>query len=43
VFNATNRPNFQVPVFLLDRTDVGRVTATANEGREFQFALRFYF
>jgi hypothetical protein len=43
IFNATNRPNFQVPVFLLDRTDVGRVTATANEGREFQFALRLYF
>ena len=43
IFNATNRANFQVPVFLLDRTDVGRVTTTANEGREFQFALRLYF
>jgi len=43
IFNVTNRSNFQVPVFLLDRTDVGRVTATANEGRELQFALRLYF
>ncbi len=43
IFNLTNRPNFQVPVFLLDRTDVGRVTATANEGREFQLAFRLYF
>jgi Carboxypeptidase regulatory-like domain/TonB-dependent Receptor Plug Domain len=43
VFNALNHPNFQVPVFLLDRSDVGQVTSTANEGREFQFALKLLF
>lgn len=42
-FNVLNHPNFQVPVFLLDRSDVGRFTATANEGREFQFALKLLF
>ncbi len=42
-FNAFNHVNYQVPVFLLDRTDVGRVTATANPAREWQFALRFLF
>lgn len=42
-FNGFNHPNFQVPVFLLDRSDVGRVTLTANEGREFQFALKLVF
>ncbi|HEY2931688.1 MAG TPA: hypothetical protein VGK99_08055 [Acidobacteriota bacterium] len=42
-FNAFNHPNFQVPVFLLDRSNVGQVTQTANEGREFQFALKFLF
>jgi hypothetical protein len=42
-FNTLNHPNFQVPVFLLDRSDVGNVTSTANEGRELQFALRLSF
>ncbi len=42
-FNVFNHPNFQLPVFFLDRTDVGRVTATANEGRELQFALKLIF
>ena len=42
-FNAFNHPNFQIPVFLLDRTDAGRVNHTANEGREFQFALKLIF
>ncbi len=42
-FNLLNHANYQVPVFLLDRTDVGRVTATANEAREWQFALRVLF
>jgi hypothetical protein len=42
-FNVLNHPNFQVPQFLLDNSNVGRVTATANEGREFQFALRLFF
>lgn len=42
-FNILNHPNFQVPVFLLDRSDVGRFTATANEGREFQFAVKVLF
>jgi hypothetical protein len=42
-FNALNTVNYQLPVFLLDRTDVGRVTATANDAREWQFALRVMF
>ncbi len=42
-FNVLNHPNFQLPVFFLDRTDVGQVTATANEGRELQFALKLIF
>lgn len=42
-FNAFNHPNFQIPVNFLDRTDVGRVTITANEGREWQFALKLIF
>jgi len=42
-FNAFNHPNFQVPVFLLDRSNVGQVTSTANEGREFQFVLKLLF
>jgi outer membrane receptor protein involved in Fe transport len=42
-FNILNHPNFQVPVFLLDNSNVARVTSTANEGREFQFALRLFF
>jgi hypothetical protein len=43
VFNALNHPNFQVPVFLLDRTNVGQLTSTANENREFQLALKLLF
>ncbi len=42
-FNVFNHPNFQVPVFFLDRTDVGRVTSTANENRELQFAVKLLF
>ena len=42
-FNVFNITNFQVPVFLLDRSDVGTYTATANEGREWQFALKLLF
>lgn len=42
-FNVFNHPNFQVPVFFLDRADVARVTATANEGRELQFAIKLLF
>jgi carboxypeptidase family protein len=42
-FNVFNTTNFQVPVFLLDRTDVGTYTSTANEAREWQFALKFLF
>jgi hypothetical protein len=42
-FNVFNHANYQVPVFLLDRSDVGRVTATANETREWQFAVRVLF
>lgn len=42
-FNLLNTANFQVPVFLLDRSDVGTYTATANEAREWQFALKLLF
>jgi hypothetical protein len=42
-FNAFNHPNFQIPINLLDNSNVGRVTSTANEGREFQFALKLLF
>jgi hypothetical protein len=42
-FNVLNHPNFQVPVFFLDRADVGRVTSTSNEGRELQFAIKLLF
>ena len=43
VFNLLNTANFQVPVFLLDRSDVGTYTSTANEAREWQFALKLLF
>ncbi|MFH4146404.1 hypothetical protein WAI91_20825, partial [Acinetobacter baumannii] len=39
-FNVTNHPNFQIPVFRLDLSNVGQATQTANEGRELQFALK---
>jgi len=42
-FNVMNHPNYQLPVFLLDRSDAGRVTATANQAREWQFAIRIIF
>ncbi len=42
-FNAFNHPNFQIPVNFLDDSDVGRVRITANEGREWQFALKLIF
>lgn len=42
-FNVLNHPNFQVPEFRLDFPNVGQFTATANEGREFQFALKLIF
>lgn len=42
-FNVTNHPNFQIPVFRLDLSNVGQVTQTANEGRELQFALKLLF
>jgi hypothetical protein len=43
VFNLLNTANFQVPVFLLDRSDVGTYTSTANEAREWQFAVKLLF
>ncbi len=43
VFNVFNNTNFQVPVFLLDASNVGTYTQTANENREMQFALKFLF
>lgn len=42
-FNVFNTPNYQVPVFFLDASNVGRVTQTATEGREFQFAVKLLF
>jgi hypothetical protein len=42
-FNVLNHPNFQVPVFFIDRADVGQVTSTSNEGRELQFAIKLLF
>jgi hypothetical protein len=42
-FNLLNTANFQVPVFLLDSSNVGRYTSTANEAREWQFALKVLF
>ncbi|MCP9496733.1 MAG: hypothetical protein MSG64_20040, partial [Pyrinomonadaceae bacterium MAG19_C2-C3] len=42
-FNVFNHPNFQVPVFQLDRTNVGQVTTQANENRELQFAVKLLF
>jgi glutaredoxin len=42
-FNLFNTPNYQVPVFRLDNSNVGRVTQTATEGREFQFAVKLLF
>jgi hypothetical protein len=42
-FNVLNRRNYQVPVFLLDRSDVGRVTATESDARQLQIAARLEF
>jgi outer membrane receptor protein involved in Fe transport len=42
-FNLLDTANFQVPVFLLDRSDVGTYTSTANEAREWQFAVKLLF
>ncbi len=42
-FNLFNHANYQLPVFLLDRSDVGRYTATANNAREWQLAVRVSF
>lgn len=39
-FNAFNHPNLRIPVDLPDDSDVVRVTITADEGREWQFALK---
>ena len=43
VFNVFSTANFQVPVFLLDRSDVATYTSTANEAREWQFAIKLLF
>jgi hypothetical protein len=42
-FNLFNTPNYQVPVFQLDNSTAGRVSQTATEGREFQFAVKLLF
>ncbi len=43
VFNLLSTSNFQVPVFLLDRSDVGTFTSTVNEAREWQLAVKVLF
>ena len=42
-FNLLNRANYQVPVFLLDASNVGQVTATQGDARQLQFALKVLF
>ena len=42
-FNLFNHANYQLPVFLLDRSDVARYTSTANNAREWQLAVRLTF
>lgn len=41
-FNVFNHPNFRIPSFRLDDPNAGQLTA-AEEGREFQFALKLIF
>lgn len=43
VFNALNRPNFQVPQHLLGASDTAEIRSTAGEAREMQFAVRLTF
>lgn len=43
VFNVLNRPNFQIPQYLLETSDTGQLRQTSNEAREMQFAIRFTF
>jgi hypothetical protein len=38
-----NRANYEVPVFLLDASNVGQVTATQGDARQLQLALRVLF
>jgi hypothetical protein len=42
-FNALNHANYQLPVFLLDNSNVGQVTAIAGTMRELQLAIRVVF
>jgi hypothetical protein len=42
VFNLFNHTNYHVPEYRLDLPNVGRYTE-AEEGREFQFALKLLF
>ena len=42
-FNLLNRANYDVPVFLLDASNVGQATATQGDARQLQFALRVLF
>lgn len=43
VFNALNRPNFQIPQHLLESSDTGEFRLTSNEAREMQFAIKLIF
>jgi len=42
-FNIMNRPNFSNPGVTLGTAQFGRITATATDPRDIQFALKLYF
>jgi hypothetical protein len=42
-FNATNTPVFDIPVTTIDTSSGGKVTSTANNPRQIQFALKYSF
>lgn len=43
-FNVTNTPSFQLPsqTNFSNRTQFGRITATANNARQFQLGVKLY-
>jgi hypothetical protein len=42
-FNVTNTPSFNAPNTLTDTASGGRVTSTASQSRQIQFALKYNF
>jgi hypothetical protein len=42
-FNVLNHPNFNVPVFLLDNSNVGQLTSAQGNSRQLQFGARLVF